>query len=129
MTSHKLLSDRRSALGENHPTNISVLRSDPHKTCDQSSNPDFGQHARNYRIVNAAMGEEILVFRSDNCVTDNPREILILCEPPVLSCQFRERLAVGIVNGADRRKLKAGEWFNVRQGGSIKIDVMDSNYN
>ena len=52
-----------------------------------------------------------------------------LCEPPVLSCQFYDWLAIGIVNGADRRKLKAGEWFNVRQGGSIKIDVMDSNCN
>ena len=129
MTSHKLLSDRRSALGEDHRTHIIVLRSDPYKTCDQSSNPDFAQHARNYRIVNAAMGEEILVFRSDDCVTDNPRDVLILCEPPVLSCQLYEWLAVGIVNGADRRKLKAGEWFNVRQGGSIKIDVMDSNCN
>jgi hypothetical protein len=75
------------------------------------------------------MGEEILVFRSDDCVTDNPRDVLILCEPPVLSCQFYEGLAVGIVNGADRRKLKAGEWFNVREGGTIKIDVMDSNCN
>ena len=129
MTSHKLLSDRRSALWEKRRTFIFVLLPESYEACRQSSNPDFAQHARNYRIVNAAMGEEILVFRSDNCVTDNPRDVLILCEPPVLSCQFHERLAVGIVNGADRRKLKAGEWFNVRQGGSIKIDVMDSNCN
>jgi hypothetical protein len=75
------------------------------------------------------MREETFVFRSDDCVTDNPRELLVLCEPPVLSCQFYERLAVGIVNGADGRKLKADKWLNVRQRGSIKIDVMDSDCN
>ena len=38
-------------------------------------------------------------------------------------------LAVGIVDGADGRKLKAGEWFHVGQVGSVKIDAMDSGSN
>ena len=41
MTSHKLLSDRRSALRKDHRTQIIVLRSDPYRTCNQSSNPDL----------------------------------------------------------------------------------------
>ena len=54
MTPHELLSDRRSALREITGLFI-VLPSEPYKTCHQSSNPDFAQHARNYRIVNSAM--------------------------------------------------------------------------
>ena len=36
MTAHKLLGDRRSALGEDHRTHIIVLRSDPDKTGNQA---------------------------------------------------------------------------------------------
>ena len=75
------------------------------------------------------MGEEILVFGGDDCIANNRRDVLILGDLPVLSCQFNERLAVGIVDGADGRKLKAGEWFYVRQVGSVKIDVINSDCN
>ncbi len=55
------------------------------------------------------------------------RVVLILGDLPVLSCHLNESLVVDIVDVADRRKLKAGKWFDVRQDGSVKIEVMESN--
>src|SRR3972149_4509555 len=75
------------------------------------------------------MREEVLVFGGEDRITNNGRDVLILDDPPVLFCQLNERLAVGIVDGADGRKLKAGEWFHVGQVGSVKIDVMDARSN
>ena len=126
ITAHKLLSDRRSALRQKRRTVNFVLRSESYETCRQSSDPDFAQHARNDRIVNAAMREEMFVFSGDDRIANNRRDVLILGDLAVLICQFNERLAVGIVDGADGRKLKAGECFYVRQIPSIKIDVIKS---
>ena len=50
-------------------------------------------------------------------------------DSPILSCQFNEGQAIGIVDAADLRKLKTGEWFHVRQVGSIKKDVIESGCN
>jgi hypothetical protein len=71
------------------------------------------------------MGEEVLVLGGENRFTNNGRDVLILGDLPVLP-YLTERLAVGIVNVADRRKLEAGEWSYIRQVGSVKIDVMKS---
>ena len=68
----------------------------------------------------------MFVFSRDDCIANNRRDILILGDLPVLFCQFNERLALSIVDGADGRKLKAGECFYVRQITSIKIDVIKS---
>ena len=70
------------------------------------------------------MCEEVLVFRSEDRISNNWRDILILDVPPVFSCHLNERLTIGIVNVSDRRKLKTGKWFYVRQVGSVKIDVI-----
>jgi hypothetical protein len=75
------------------------------------------------------MGEEILVLSGEDRIANNGRDVLILGDLPILSCQLNERLAVGIVDAADRGKLKAGEWFYVGQVGSVKIDVKVSGCN
>ena len=75
------------------------------------------------------MCEEVLVLGGEDRITNNGRDVLILDVPPVLSCHLNERLTLGIVNVADRRKLKTGKWFYVRQVGSVKIDVMKSDSN
>jgi hypothetical protein len=75
------------------------------------------------------MCEEVLVLGGEDRITNNEWDVLILDVPPVLSCHLNERLTVGIVYVADRRKLKAGEWSYVRQVGSIKIDVIESDCN
>ena len=49
--------------------------------------------------------------------------------PSVLFCQLNKRLAVGVVDVADRGKLEAGEGSCVWQVGSVKIDVMESGCN
>jgi len=128
-TSYELLSDRRSALRKDHRTIHLVLPSQSYKACHQRSNPDFGQHAKNSGIVNSAMCEKVLVLSGEDRITNNGRDVLILDDPPVLSCQLKKRLAVGIVDVADRGKLKAGEWSYVRQVGAVKIDVMESDCN
>src|SRR4030095_2050741 len=76
--------------------------------------------------VNTAMREKVLVFGGDDCITNDRRDVLILGDLPVLFCQFDEPLAVGIVDRADGRKLKAGECFYVRQTTSVKVDVVKS---
>jgi hypothetical protein len=106
-----------------------VLQSEAQNTCRQSPNPDFAQHAGNYRIVNAAMGEETFVFSGDDGIADNRRDVLIPGYFPVFACQFKERLPVGIVDGANGGKVKADQCSYIRQRGPIKIDVMDSNCN
>jgi hypothetical protein len=75
------------------------------------------------------MCEEVLVLGGEDRITNNGRDVLILDVPPVLSCHLNERLTIGIVNVADRRKLKTGKWFYVRQVGSVKIDVIESHCN
>ncbi|MBF8254901.1 MAG: hypothetical protein HW373_1596 [Deltaproteobacteria bacterium] len=55
------------------------------------------------------MGEETFVFSRDDCITNNRRDVLILGDLAVFFCQFNERLAVGIVDAAYGRKLKADE--------------------
>jgi hypothetical protein len=75
------------------------------------------------------MREKVLVLSGEDRITNNGRDVLILEDPPVLFCQLNKRLAVGVVDVADRRKLEAGEGSYVRQVGSVKIDVMESNYN
>jgi hypothetical protein len=75
------------------------------------------------------MREKVLVLSGEDRITNNGRDVLILEVPPVLFCQLNKRLAVGVVDVADRRKLEAGEGSYVRQVGSVKIDVMESNCN
>lgn len=55
------------------------------------------------------MREEVAVLRGEDRISNNGWNVLILGDQPVLSCQRNERLAVGIVDVADRRKLKASE--------------------
>jgi len=52
------------------------------------------------------MREEVLVLRGEDRITNNGRDVFILDVPPVLSCHLDERLTIGIVNMADRRKFK-----------------------
>jgi hypothetical protein len=70
------------------------------------------------------MCEEVLVLGGEDRITNNGRDVLILDVPPVLSCHLNERLTIGIVNVADRRKLKTSKRFYVGQVGSVKIDVI-----
>jgi hypothetical protein len=66
----------------------------------------------------------VFIFGGEDCIANNRRDVLIFDDLSVLFCQFHERLAVGIVDGADGRKLKAGECFYVRQITSVEIDVI-----
>jgi hypothetical protein len=70
------------------------------------------------------MREEVLVLCGEDRISNNGRDVLILDVPPILSGHLNERLTIGIVNVSDRRKLKTGKWFYVRQVGSVKIDVI-----
>jgi hypothetical protein len=127
MAAHELLCDRRSALREDDLIINLTLSFQPYKARQQSSSSDFRQHARNYGIVDSAMGEEVFVLDGQDRIANDGRDILVLGELPVFPCQLDKRLVVGIVDGADRRKLKAGERFHVGQVGSVKIDVTESN--
>ena len=72
------------------------------------------------------MREKVLVLGGEDRITNNWRDVLILDDPPVFPCQLHEQLAVGVVDVPDRRKLEAGEGSYLRQVGSVKIDVMES---
>ena len=129
MTSYELLGNRRSAMREDRPAIYLFFPAYLCKPSYQSSNPDFTEYARNYGIVNTAVGEEVLVLCGDDRIPDNGRDVLVLDVPPVLFCHLNERLTIDIVNVADRRKLKAGEWSYVRKVGSVKIDVIEYDCN
>jgi hypothetical protein len=75
------------------------------------------------------MREKVLVLGGEDRITNNGRDVFMPDDLPVLFCQLNKRLAVGVVDVADRRKLEAGEGSYVRQVGSVKIDVMESDCN
>jgi hypothetical protein len=126
ITSYELLRDRRPALREDQRTILRILPSQSYQACRQRSNPDFAQYPGKYGVVDSAMREKVLVLGGEDRITNNGRDVFMPDDLPVLFCQLNKRLAVGVVDVADRRKLEAGEGSYVRQVGSVKIDVMES---
>lgn len=92
----------------------------------QGSNPDLGQQARNRRVVDPCVGEEVLVLGGQDCTANDEGDLLIFGDPPALPGQVTGRLVVGIIDVADGRKVKAGERLYVGTVRSVETDVMES---
>ncbi len=61
--------------------------------------------------------------------TNYGRDLFMLGDLPALCRQLNQRMPSDVVDMSDGRELKTGEWSNVRQVGSVKIDVMESGCN
>src|ERR1700694_2909550 len=72
------------------------------------------------------MREEVLVLRGDDRVANNGGNFLISCDLAGFRPHLLKWPAVGIVNSSDRRELKPGESFQIRQIVSIKVDVVET---
>ena len=70
------------------------------------------------------MGEETLVFRGENRVANDRRNVVVPGDLAILPRELDERDAVGVVDVADGRKLEPGEWTEVGQVIAIDVDVM-----
>ena len=89
------------------------------------ADPDLAEHARHAEVVHAVVGEEALVLRGQDRVTHDRRDVLVLRDLPVLSGELDERLAVGVVDVTDGRKLEPREGPQVGQVRAIEVDVMN----
>ena len=97
----------------------------PHKPSRQHADPDLPEHARQAEVVDPVVGEEALVLGGQDRVTNDRRNVLVPRDLAVLSGQLDERPAAGVVDAADRWKLKTREGPQVGQVVAIEVDVME----
>src|SRR6185295_20250665 len=82
-------------------------------------------HPRNAEVVEAVVGEEVLVFGGEDRIADDRWNVRELRDLPVLSSELDERLALDVVDVADGGKLEPHERPQVRQVLALKVDVIE----
>ncbi len=102
-----------------------VVTTAPQQPSRQHADPDLPEHARQAEVVDAVVGEEALVLGGQDRVTNDRWNVLVPRDLAVLSGQLDERPAAGVVDAADRWKLKTREGPEVGQVVAIEVDVME----
>src|ERR1700684_79518 len=70
------------------------------------------------------MREKVLVLSGEDGAGNHQRDVLIPADPPMFGGHLYQRLAIDVVDVADGREVEADERFQVRQIGSVEIDVI-----
>ena len=121
---HELLRDRGPTLREERGAAEFVVTAAPYESPDQHAESDSPEHARQTQIIDAVVGEEALVLGGQNRVTNDRRDVLIARDVPVLPGERDERLAVGVVDVTNGRKLEPHQRTQVGHVLAIEIDVV-----
>ena len=75
------------------------------------------------------MREEVLVLSGEDGAGNHQRDVLIPADPPMFGGHLYKRLAVDVIDVADGREIEVDERFQIRQIGSVKIDMIRTNPN
>ncbi len=121
---HQLLGDGRSALGKDRRPAPEARLCSPGQASGQGADPHLADHARKTEVVDAVMREEALVLGGEKRLPDDRRDVVVVRDVAVLVGQFDERLAVGVVDTADGRKLEADEGVEIGEVVAAGVDVM-----
>ena len=73
------------------------------------------------------MREEVLVLGGEDGSGNHWRDVLIPADPAMLRRHLYQWLAIDVVDVADRWEVEANERLQIRQIGSIKIDMIETN--
>ena len=124
LTTHELLGDGGAALRKDRGAVLLVVLTLPHHAPHHAVEPGLAEHARHAEVVDAIVREEPLVLSGQNRVTHDRRDVLIARDVPVLPGERDDRLAVGVVDVTNGRKLEPHQRPQVGHVLAIEIDAV-----